>query len=111
MRPPHHRDGGRRLRRAAKRQSPVPDRWLEHIGSQVSPRTHERYAEIARKNVAPLLGRRRSDEAAAEQITAAYAKALAERADATARAASRPAPSTTCTAFCVRPSTRPCAGS
>jgi integrase-like protein len=27
------------------------DRWLEHIKSQVSPRSHERYAEIARKNI------------------------------------------------------------
>ena len=32
------------------------DRWLEHIKPNVSPRTHERYAEIATKNLAPLLG-------------------------------------------------------
>ena len=32
------------------------DRWLEHMRGQVSPRSHERYAEIARKNIAPLLG-------------------------------------------------------
>jgi hypothetical protein len=32
------------------------DRWLEHTKANVSPRSHERYAEIARKNVAPLLG-------------------------------------------------------
>src|SRR5215207_4891147 len=32
------------------------DRWLEHMRSQVSPRTHERYSEIARKNIVPLLG-------------------------------------------------------
>ena len=32
------------------------DRWLDHIKAQVSPRSHERYAEIARKNLAPLLG-------------------------------------------------------
>jgi Phage integrase, N-terminal SAM-like domain len=32
------------------------DRWLEHMQGQVSPRSHERYVEIARKNLAPLLG-------------------------------------------------------
>src|SRR5262249_44880470 len=32
------------------------DRWIEHMQGQVSPRSHERYAEIARKNIAPLLG-------------------------------------------------------
>jgi hypothetical protein len=32
------------------------ERWIEHIKGQVAPRSHERYAEIARKNVVPLLG-------------------------------------------------------
>src|SRR5262245_4737476 len=32
------------------------ERWIEHMEGQVSPRSHERYAEIARKNLAPLLG-------------------------------------------------------
>src|SRR4051794_6619120 len=32
------------------------ERWLDHCRAQVSPRTHERYAEICRKNVVPLLG-------------------------------------------------------
>src|SRR4029453_15119474 len=31
-------------------------RWLDHMQGQVSPRSHERYAEIARKNLMPLLG-------------------------------------------------------
>ena len=26
------------------------DRWIEHVRAQVSPGTHERYAEIAKKN-------------------------------------------------------------
>src|SRR5262245_44502808 len=30
------------------------ERWLGHMQSQVSPRSHERYAELARKNLAPL---------------------------------------------------------
>src|SRR5262249_40213271 len=31
------------------------ERWLKHIKPNVSPRTHERYSEIATKNIAPLL--------------------------------------------------------
>jgi len=30
------------------------ERWIEHMRGQVSPRSHERYAEIARKNLAPV---------------------------------------------------------
>ncbi len=32
------------------------DRWLEHMTSQVSPKSHARYRELARKNIVPLLG-------------------------------------------------------
>ena len=32
------------------------DHWLDHVKSQVSPRTHERYCEIVRKNIVPALG-------------------------------------------------------
>ncbi len=32
------------------------ERWIEHMQGQVSPRSHERYAELCRKNIAPLLG-------------------------------------------------------
>jgi hypothetical protein len=32
------------------------ERWIEHMQGQVSPRSHERYAELCRKNVASLLG-------------------------------------------------------
>jgi hypothetical protein len=52
------------------------DRWLSHIRSQVSPRTHERYTELARKNVVPLLGSVVLTKLRPEQISAAYAKAL-----------------------------------
>src|SRR4029077_16545790 len=31
-------------------------RWCEHMKTQVAPRTHERYEEIATKNIVPLLG-------------------------------------------------------
>ena len=32
------------------------ERWLDHVKSQVSPRSHERYCEIVRKNIIPPLG-------------------------------------------------------
>ena len=32
------------------------DRWLDHVKTQVSPRSYERYCELARKNIMPLLG-------------------------------------------------------
>jgi len=32
------------------------ERWLHFIKARVSPRTHERYAEIARRNLGPLIG-------------------------------------------------------
>ena len=53
------------------------DRWLAHMASQVAPRSHERYTEIARKNVVPLLGGAVLTALRPEQISTAYAKALA----------------------------------
>jgi integrase len=53
------------------------DRWLDDIRSRVSPRTHERYVEIARKNIAPLLGAVFLTKLQPPQISAAYSKALA----------------------------------
>ena len=53
------------------------ERWLDHMKSQVSPRSHERYAEIARKNIAPLLGQVKVSKLHAAQISQAYSKALA----------------------------------
>ncbi|WP_264047950.1 site-specific integrase [Methylobacterium flocculans] len=52
------------------------DRWLDHMRSQVSPRSHERYTELARKNVVPLLGSVVLAKLRPEQISAAYSKAL-----------------------------------
>ena len=52
------------------------DRWLTDVRSQVSPRTHERYTEIARKNLVPLLGAVMLTRLRPEQISAAYSKAL-----------------------------------
>ncbi len=52
------------------------DRWLEHIKPRVSPRTHERYGEIVRKNLNPLLGAVVLTKLRPIQISDAYAKAL-----------------------------------
>jgi integrase len=51
-------------------------RWLEHMQGQVSPRTHERYAEIVRWNITPLLGAAALAKLRPETISRAYAKAL-----------------------------------
>ena len=53
------------------------ERWIEHMRGQVSPRSHERYAEIARKNLAPLLGALTLTKLQTAHISQAYAKALA----------------------------------
>jgi integrase len=53
------------------------ERWLEHMQGQVSPKTHERYTEIAGKNLAPLLGRLVLAKLQPVHISQAYTKALA----------------------------------
>src|SRR5215813_8785114 len=53
------------------------ERWIEHMEGQVSPRSHERYAEIARKNLVPLLGALALTKLQPAPISQAYAKALA----------------------------------
>jgi Phage integrase, N-terminal SAM-like domain len=52
------------------------DRWLEAIKPRVWPRTHERYGELARKNIVPLLGSVMLVKLRPEQIAAAYSEAL-----------------------------------
>ena len=54
------------------------DRWLEHMKTQVAPRTHERYSELSRKSIAPLLGNVVLPKLQPARISGAYAKALAE---------------------------------
>jgi integrase len=51
-------------------------RWLKHIKPNVSPRTHERYAQIATKNLAPLLGGKLLSKLQPIDISGAYAAAL-----------------------------------
>jgi integrase len=53
------------------------DRWLDYTAARVSPRTHERYAEVCRKNIVPLLGAVRLTKLRPAQISAAWTSALA----------------------------------
>jgi integrase len=52
------------------------ERWIEHMEGQVSPRSHERYAELCRKNLALLLGGMMLTKLQPAHISQAYAKAL-----------------------------------
>jgi len=52
------------------------DRWLAYIKPNVSPRTHERYEQIATKNIAPLLGTKLLTKLQPIEISGAYSKAL-----------------------------------
>jgi integrase len=54
------------------------DRWLDHMRSQISLKSHARYSELARKNIAPLLGSVVLTKLRPAQISAAYSKALTE---------------------------------
>jgi integrase len=53
------------------------EKWLAYMASQLSPRSHERYTEIAKKNLVPLLGAVRLTKLRSAQIADAYSKALA----------------------------------
>jgi integrase len=53
------------------------ERWLDHIKSQISPKSFERYAGIVRQNIKPLLGAVILNKLKPAQISEAYAKALA----------------------------------
>jgi len=53
------------------------ERWIEHIQTQVSPRSYERYAELCRKNLAPMLGGLALTKLQPAQISQGYAKVLA----------------------------------
>src|SRR5262245_5366923 len=52
------------------------DRWVEHMRGQVAPRTHERYGELCRNNIQPLLGSVVLTKLASDQIDSCYTKAL-----------------------------------
>src|SRR5262245_5551406 len=81
------------------------ERWIEHMEGQVSPRSHERYVEIARKNIVPLLGGLGLTKLQPAHISQAYAKALTSgRRDGSGGLSPRTV--TTCTAYCGKLSSR-----
>src|SRR3984957_17833710 len=51
-------------------------RWLEHMQSQVSPKSHERYAGIVNQNIIPTLGAIHLPKLKPAQISTAYTAAL-----------------------------------
>ena len=71
------------------------ERWLEHVRSQVSPKTFERYCGVVRGNIVPALGAVLLTKLQPAQISEMYAKALAA-AVRTARAAFPPPAFSTC---------------
>jgi integrase len=52
------------------------ERWLTHIKPNVSPRTHERYSDLLKKNLAPFLGGKILSKLQPIEISEAYAKLL-----------------------------------
>jgi len=53
------------------------EKWLEHIKPNVSQGTHQRYSELALKNIVPLLGEVILSKLNPIHISAAYARAVA----------------------------------
>lgn len=53
------------------------DRWIGHVEAHVSRRSHERYADLAQKNIVPLIGGVVLNKLRPAQIAEAYATALA----------------------------------
>lgn len=51
-------------------------RWLQHMETQVSPRSAEQYGEVVNTYIVPLLGNIQLAKLRAEQIAQAYADAL-----------------------------------
>jgi integrase len=51
-------------------------RWLDHIKTQVTPKSHERYAGIVNQNLIPVLGAIRLNKLKPVQISAEYTAAL-----------------------------------
>jgi integrase len=70
-------NGGQYIETAKITVGQFLERWLEHVKHQVSPRTHERYSEIVRKNINPLLGAVLLTKLRPLQISDAYAQARA----------------------------------
>jgi integrase len=66
------------------------ERWLDYVRSQVTPKSHERYAGLVNQNIIPALGAVHLSKLKPAQISAAYSAALAHgRRDGTGGLAPR----------------------
>lgn len=54
------------------------DRWLDHIKSQVTPKSHERYSGLVNQNIVPALGSTLLSKLRPVNISEAYVAALRE---------------------------------
>jgi integrase len=70
------KDAGKRVDPKRITVAAFLDLWLEHMQTRLLPRAHERYTEIARKNIVPLLGDIQLQKLQTVDIDGAYAKAL-----------------------------------
>lgn len=52
------------------------DKWIDHVKAQVSPKTHERYAQIVKNNLKPAIGATILTKLKPAAIAAAYSAAL-----------------------------------
>ena len=53
------------------------DRWLDYMCSQITPKSHERYDDLVRKNIVPILGAIPLRKLTPVHISDCYTKALA----------------------------------
>ena len=53
------------------------DRWLDHMRSQITPKSHERYSDLVRNNLVPQLGAITLRKLTPAHLSTCYAKALA----------------------------------
>ena len=70
-------EGGTYLEPSKTTVAQFLDRWLEHTKSQVTPKSHERYAGLVNQNIVPMLGAVHLSKLKPAQISAAYSTALA----------------------------------
>ena len=85
-------------------------RWLDHMKSQVTPKSHERYTGIVNQNIIPALGAVQTRQPEGGPNFRGLQQRPRQRAQGRQPAVSPLVRSDTCTAFLSRRSDRPSAG-
>ena len=62
-------------------------RWLDHARNRVSPKTHERYAELSRTHITPSIGSYKLSQLKPLHIQEFYSNALKKRPEGRSRRA------------------------